>query len=802
MHPSQQRSIHPAPSSTPLTGSIYRGRISNVTEYGVFVRFGRFSGLAHKSTFAPFLKRDHLVKGANVVIRITKVRPDKKIDVELFEVAPPSSNGVHPTPANLKRKQLPPSGDHTLSDALDGAFIAASGNYNQHVGGVIRDSADLINKIGQQFAKNTPESRAGYVTEAAHAGSFNTDVAFKGGKSQAEMLASNGSKSPDIVLTDGKTGAMTEFQSKVYKDANSSSKAQRGYGSQKRVVPSDQLKDVKKHSSMNVAKEQAKSNPNRRAVEQEYREVNQNATDRVSNQDGSSKPMSRRESQEMGNKAKAGAVKGSDLSGNLRARAWDGAKAGAKAGALAGAGVAAAVGGYKAVKDYKDGKRTGEEALGDFAVHAGKGALDGGIKGAAAGAAGAAGRVLAERASSQVAKKILGGSAPAAIAITGVELAKHAIDLARGKSSAEEFKKASVETTINGVVSYAGAEIGFLLGGPIGAVVGGIAAPLLVSAAEETGLADRIRRLFADDTDTGHNRATIFHMAQREKLLEALTQSSAVIFLDRVIRLDNGHQHTCELILVHESNVYMVDFRAWKGSISFPPLMRETIKKSSFLFFFETEEKVMVPTGELDDKSICQTKVDQYNIAHKKIHRNPAKGVGGFVYHARARLVAGNPKWDKFKIHPRVVFPDDAKFDEVVAADGRFIKFSELLDLLKDTKRRPTPSWMLNDLFMLPMWDVIEGKSGHVYEGLIKTESIVIKVEDEKLTVPMDAILKVDIKGASTLSRGDDVDVMLRNLQVIKGTVDHTSIMLERKGHCREFNLCDLRSFCPASSAI
>ncbi len=773
----------------------------------MFVRFGNFSGLAHKSTFSRSLNKVHLVKGADVVVRVIKIQADKKLSLEIFEVFPPQNNAVPSGDTNLyrMRKRMAGEGEHTTSSGMDGAFVAGSGNYNAHVGKVIHEGASHINRVGIQHQGQGTPQRGGFVHEAAHAESFNIDAAFKGGNSKAVMLGSTDKGSPDIVLTDGRTGIKTEYQSKVCKTAEKTSRDQRGYGSQKRLVPKDQLKGVKQHAARNVAKEQGKTNPNRRIVEKEYREVHEHATDRVSNQDGSSKPMTRKETHRMADKAKNGAVKGSDLTGDIGARALDGAKVGAKAGAIAGAGVAAAMGGYRAVKDYKDGKRTGGEALGDFAEAAAYGAVDGGIKGAAAGAAGAAGRVLAERATNGIAKRVLGGNAPAAIAITGIEVAKHAIDLARGKSTFDEFKKASAGSVINGGVAYAGAEIGFFLGGPIGAVVGGIAAPMLVAASEETGLVDRIRRLFADDTDTGHNRATIFHMEQREKLLDALTQSSAVIFLDRVIQLENGHQHTCELILVHESNVYMVDFRAWKGWISYPPLMEEKVEKSSFLFFFETEKKVMVPTGELADRYVIQTKVDQYDISHEKVHRNPAKGIGGFVFNARAHLVAGNPRWEKLKINPRVVFPDDAEFDEDIAADGRFIKFSELLALLKDTKRRPTPNWMLNDLFQLPMWDVIEGISGHVYEGLITTESIKVKMEDELLTVPMNAILKVDVKktkGGSKFSRGDEVEIMLRSLQVIKGTVDHTTIQLERKGHTREFNLCDLRSFCPASSAI
>ena len=44
---------------------------------------------------------------------------------------------------------------------------------------------------------------------------------------------------------------------------------------------------------------------------------------------------------------------------------------------------------------------------------------------------------------------------------------------------------------------------------------------------------------------------------------------------------------------------------------------------------------------------------------------------------------------------------------------------------------------------------------GLVYEGLIATESITVKVEKEELTIPVDAILKVEVRLAESFSRAD-----------------------------------------------
>lgn len=769
-------------------GDAHTGLISNVTPLGVFVVFGRHSGLCYSSDIPAAINRDDLFKGRAVRVRVRKIRPDGKISVVLLNLLPAGPTDSHHGEA-----------PRSLSN---GAVVADNLNYSQDIHAVVSKGVDEINAIGQQYGNNTAPTRTGFVAEADHPATFNIDATFQGSEVRAERLGSHARNSPDVAVREGNGSVAKEVSSKIYKTSEATAKAQRGYGNQDRLSPQDQVADIKEFSSKRAATERAKQGPNRQRVATEYDEVAQKATDHLEHGKVKSTPRTRAKSKEIAEKARTGTVTGKDIVGEVGKRMQQGATQGGKMGGATGAGMSAVTGTYQAVKDVRSGRKTAGEATLDVVIEVVKGGTDGAVKGMASGAATAGARVLAERTASESVKRVLGGSGPAAAAITAVEIAKHAIDFARGVKTAEQFGQASKASAKSGAASFVGAEIGFAIGGPVGAAIGGIAGPMLADKAEEVGLGVRLDRLFSANTATGHHGATVFHLEQLRSLLTALQRSSAVVFLDRIIVTGTGHQVAAEIVMAHQGKIYAVDFKAWKGTLSFPEIMETRTVPTKFWEWGSTKD-VEVGTGRYDTKRVNQLKVDQYEIAHTKGHENPLRSLARFASHMKDRLIAKDSRWKRVRIETLAVFPDDSvQFSGDMVSDSRFLMFRDFLKLLAEDDGTNTPKWMLDGLSMTPTWDVLQDPNGNIYQGLIQTPHFTMRMHDGVVDIPFDAVLKIEVAHGGLLSRSDHVTVILHDRNKLEGTVEKQEVVLLRKRHSNTFMMRDLSLVCPAYSLL
>lgn len=102
----------------------------------------------------------------------------------------------------------------------------------------------IINR-GITYANNSLASRRGYIAENYVAGSYNVNATIKRIPDSAIVPQSTKNASPDIVYDGGKKAASLKY----YQDAASSANAQTNpeYGSQTRIIPSDQTADGQMH---------------------------------------------------------------------------------------------------------------------------------------------------------------------------------------------------------------------------------------------------------------------------------------------------------------------------------------------------------------------------------------------------------------------------------------------------------------------------------------------------------------------------------------------------------------------------
>ena len=762
-------------------GSTYIGFVSNVEAYGVFVQFGKHSGLCHKSSIPASISIAQLEKNRKVKVSVIAILADQKISLALLELLP------------IKNTQA--------IRMADGLIVGNNLKYSKNIENAINHGVAEINKVGKQYRNNTPATRAGYVAEPDSVATFNVEGAFKGSKISAERLASNKPMSPDIAVRDGSGKAVKEVSSKVYKNAEATTKAQRGYGKQDRLAPKDQVDEIKAFAKRKVASERAKGTPERQQVAKEYLEVADRTTDHIEHGGIKSKPRTRKETQKLAEKARDGKVVGNDIVGELGTRVKQGATQGAKSGAIGSAVVSTVTGTYQAINDVRNGNKQISEAVVDVGVEVVASAIDGTIKGAASGAATAAARVAAEKVSSQGLKRVLGGSGPAAAAIVAVEIAKHSIDFARGVKTADEFKKAAKGSVINGSASFIGAEIGFLIGGPVGALVGGIAGPWLVDAFGQDdrciGLKSNLEQLLRQNSATGHDGAMTYHLEQLEHMLSALSASDAVLFPDRVLITESGHHASSEIVLVYRGKIYVADFKAWKGYLEFPEIMEtKTVVEKGWIW--DSTKEIQVQTGEFDTKHIVQSKKDQYGYSHRKPHRNPMPGLNQFVFHLKRNLVSTDRRWKHVRLEPLIVFPDNAvTLCDRMSQTGQFVMFSDFLKLMSSSESRPTPQWMLDGLSSIPTWDVLQDPIGNLYRGIIQTPQFEMTLNDGIINVPFDAVIKLEVKKADNVGQPDFVTVTLHNQQTLIGTIKTQEIILKRNSFTRAFLLNDLSLVCP-----
>lgn len=204
--------------------------------------------------------------------------------------------------------------------------VTASMMGQQYVSSVSTQIEKLNQSISQrasQYANNPIASKAGFLAEDWHAGTYNIDAAVKGNKLKAKALGENISGGADIVYTAGEK-EVGQVGAKYYKTAEKSADAQKHYANiyqkyteycnknnssisiddflmldensdifwsvykgQQRLIPADQINDARNYLQRLVAKESAKDGANRQKLAASYKETLDNLTDRLKTADGS-----------------------------------------------------------------------------------------------------------------------------------------------------------------------------------------------------------------------------------------------------------------------------------------------------------------------------------------------------------------------------------------------------------------------------------------------------------------------------------------------------------------------------------
>lgn len=215
----------------------------------------------------------------------------------------------------MKSKQTPIEEGWVFASQISGAHSGAY--FGSEYVGRINEAIEITAKSLQELKNNQNDAvMGGFVAEKWHAGSFNVravaansdNIAIAGEAGVEGALGRNNYGSVDIRVQAKDGTVINDYGSKYMVNAKESAKAQAmpshetnnpKYHGQKRLVPSDQLEDVKGIAAKRASNEMTPEN-----WRKGYEEVRDSSTDRITDGKISSKELSKNESEEIAREIK------------------------------------------------------------------------------------------------------------------------------------------------------------------------------------------------------------------------------------------------------------------------------------------------------------------------------------------------------------------------------------------------------------------------------------------------------------------------------------------------------------------
>lgn len=177
------------------------------------------------------------------------------------------------------------------SESVDFGSSFALGGFNQLQGDALKKAlADyktgIMNSVTAKSGDLTNQSldvQQGFTAEAHHVGSFNIEAATKGQLNHKATLDVGQVNDPVADIRVNTPSGSHDYQVKFYKDGDSTAAAlsPKKYDTVGKVVPKDQVQDVKDAAS----KRAAKAEGNRPEVAESYKDTAEKATDKLSSND-------------------------------------------------------------------------------------------------------------------------------------------------------------------------------------------------------------------------------------------------------------------------------------------------------------------------------------------------------------------------------------------------------------------------------------------------------------------------------------------------------------------------------------
>lgn len=362
-------------------------------------------------------------------------------------------------------------------------------------------------------ASLTGQSRAikgGFAAETYHAESFNLDAILKDENICAftdefanTPLARNDPVNDIVIMQDGKQ--VLGAQSKYFQNADETQKAFRStkdgvHRYEKSDVflgPADQIDDIKASAHRAALKNQ----DTRPEVSAAAKKVGDNTTGSLEVGDVRSRPLSKRDAEQLGSGSKEGKELHEKMqTGYLNDATIQQSLRAARSAAMITAVTAGCINSFQYIKQVKNGEITAQQAtqliLQDTVIAAGDSALK---AGAATASASMAARSLPRLFAGTAFKRSLANGAIAGAAICVVDAVQCIVLFSLGKMTLEELETRTGKNIFQTGAGVVGGSIGMAIGalaGPPGALIGSLVGGMITTMAMNIALDNHVEKSF------------------------------------------------------------------------------------------------------------------------------------------------------------------------------------------------------------------------------------------------------------------------------------------------------------------
>jgi hypothetical protein len=102
---------------------------------------------------------------------------------------------------------------------------------------------------------------------------------------------------------------------------------------------------------------------------------------------------------------------------------------------------------------------------------------------------------------------------------------------------------------------------------------------------------DRVGRVFEALDNKGHYGASAFGLSGTLEGKTCISQDDSLAFFDPVVPSRENKPFSIPAIIWSNGSIFCVDFRNWKGNLSYAPITETKVVKKKFLFWeYDAEE--------------------------------------------------------------------------------------------------------------------------------------------------------------------------------------------------------------------
>ena len=290
------------------------------------------------------------------------------------------------------------------------------------------------------------------------------------------------------------------------------------------------------------------------------------------------------------------------------------------------------------------------------------------------------------------------------------------------------------------------------------------------------GIIDRIIRAFDSFSNLGPDEIIKYGMEGERMGIKALEQDGIHCFCNKLLPhpKKEGWFLEMDVIIYANGNIYCIDFKNMKGTITYSKKYEVQPVKKKILFGIKeivVEEPVFVG---YDKDMITQHKDGKYGEeVPEKHYSNPIKKVKYYIYHLKEFLSAKNDRLKTRFIYPIVAFTNnncDISAIHTIENNEYIIYASEIDQIINSHKNgKEYEPFVIDSITNLRTWDNIwNRKNERIYGILISNKLSIIDDHGNNASLDISNVRNIDITRDGLLSDADHMIVTYKDGKIFE----------------------------------